>query len=99
MGSCTAVKASAARIGLWSSRWTRSRRRLAVKPTSRVFLLILGLIPKLGAAVASQPGPVIGSAATAMFAMVTAVGTPTLHKVNGGGNHNPLIIAVGSRWA
>ena len=35
IGSCTAVNASAARIGLWLSRWTPSRRRLAEKPISR----------------------------------------------------------------
>ncbi len=35
IGACTAAKASAARIGLWLSRWTPSRRLLAEKPTSR----------------------------------------------------------------
>ena len=35
IGWCTAVKASAARIGLWLSRPALSRRLLAVKPTSR----------------------------------------------------------------
>jgi hypothetical protein len=35
IGSWTAVKASAARIGLWLSRWTPSRRLLAEKPISR----------------------------------------------------------------
>ena len=44
----------------------------------------------------SKKGPVIGGAATVMFAMVTAVGIQTLHKVSfsGPGNHNLLIIAV-----
>jgi uric acid transporter len=60
------------------------------------FLFILGVIPKVGAIVAALPGPVIGGAATVMFAMVTAVGIQTLHKVNfdGQDNHNLLIIAV-----
>jgi NCS2 family nucleobase:cation symporter-2 len=60
------------------------------------FLVVLGLIPKVGAVVAALPGPVIGGAATVMFAMVTAVGIQTLHKVALGGphNHNLLIIAV-----
>jgi uric acid transporter len=40
------------------------------------------------------PGPVIGGAATVMFAMVTAVGIQTLHKVNFDGNNNLLIVAV-----
>ncbi len=59
-----------------------------------VFLLILGLIPKLGQIIADLPGPVIGGAATVMFAMVTAVGIQTLHKVNFEGNHNLLIVAT-----
>ena len=59
-----------------------------------VFLLIMGLIPKVGQIVADLPGPVIGGAATIMFSMVTAVGIQTLHKVNFRGNHNLLIVAV-----
>ncbi len=59
-----------------------------------VFLLILGLIPKVGAIVADLPAPVIGGAATVMFAMVTAIGIQTLNKVNFEGNHNLLIVAV-----
>jgi uric acid transporter len=59
-----------------------------------VFLIILGLVPKVGAIVSNLPGPVIGGAATVMFAMVTAIGIRTLNKVNFDGNHNLLIVAV-----
>jgi xanthine/uracil permease len=59
-----------------------------------VFLVILGLIPKVSEIVANLPGPVIGGAATVMFAMVTAIGIRTLHKVNFEGNNNLLIVAV-----
>jgi NCS2 family nucleobase:cation symporter-2 len=59
-----------------------------------VYLTIMGLIPKVGQIVADLPGPVIGGAATIMFAMVTAVGIHTLHKVNFTGNHNLLIVAT-----
>ena len=59
-----------------------------------LFLLILGLIPKMGAIVAALPGPVIGGAGTVMFAMVTAIGIRTLNKVSYKDNHNLLIIAV-----
>ena len=59
-----------------------------------VFLLILGLIPKVGAIVSDLPDPVIGGAATVMFAMVTAIGIQTLNKVDFEGNHNLLIVAV-----
>jgi xanthine permease len=58
------------------------------------FLVILGLIPKVGQIVADLPGPVIGGAATIMFSMVTAVGIQTLHKVSFRNNHNLLIVAI-----
>ena len=58
------------------------------------FLVILGLIPKVGQIVADLPGPVIGGAATIMFSMVTAVGIQTLHKVSFRNNHNLLIVAM-----
>jgi xanthine permease len=59
-----------------------------------VFLFLLGIIPKVGAVVSDLPGPVIGGAATVMFAMVTAIGIQTLHKVEFEDNHNLLIVAV-----
>ena len=72
---------------------TRVRSRWVVT-TCGIMLLLLGLLPKIGQVVASVPGPVIGGAATVMFAMVTAVGIQTLHKVNFDGNSNLLIVAV-----
>ena len=85
--------AYAENVGLISMTGVRSRWVVTV---CGVFLFILGVIPKVGAIVAALPGPVIGGAATVMFAMVTAVGIQTLHKVNFGGpdNHNLLIVAV-----
>lgn len=59
-----------------------------------VLLVILGIIPKVGQLVAGLPGPVIGGAATVMFAMVTAIGIRTLHKVDFEDNHNLLIVAT-----
>jgi uric acid transporter len=59
-----------------------------------VFLVIMGLVPKIGQVVANVPGPVIGGAATVMFAMVTAVGIRTLNKASFENNHNLLIVAV-----
>jgi xanthine/uracil permease len=44
--------------------------------------------------IVGMTGPVIGGAATVMFAMVTAIGIRTLAKVNFEGNNNLLIIAV-----
>ena len=72
---------------------TRIKSRWVVA-TCGLFLLLLGLIPKMGAVVAGLPGPVIGGAGTVMFAMVTAIGIRTLNKVSYEDNHNLLIIAV-----
>lgn len=72
---------------------TKIRSRWVVT-TCGVFLLILGLIPKVGQVIADMPGPIIGGGATVMFAMVTAVGIQTLHKVKFEGNHNLLIVAT-----
>ncbi len=83
--------AFAENVGLVSLTGIRSRWVVTV---CGVFLLVLGLIPKVGQVIADLPGPVIGGAATVMFAMVTAVGIQTLHKVNFTGNHNLLIVAA-----
>jgi NCS2 family nucleobase:cation symporter-2 len=84
--------AYAENVGLVGMTKVRSRWVVTV---CGVFLVLLGLVPKVGALVASLPGPVIGGAATVMFAMVTAVGIQTLHKVGfGPDNHNLLIVAV-----
>jgi uric acid transporter len=72
---------------------TRVRSRWVVT-TCGVFLLIMGLVPKIGQIVANVPGPVIGGAATVMFAMVTAVGIRTLNKASFENNNNLLIVAV-----
>jgi len=72
---------------------TKVRSRWVVT-TCGTMLILLGLLPKIGQVVANVPGPVIGGAATVMFAMVTAVGIQTLHKASFDGNHNLLIVAV-----
>ena len=83
--------AFAENVGLVGLTGIRSRW---VVTTCGVFLLMMGLIPKVGQIVADLPGPVIGGAATIMFSMVTAVGIQTLHKVRFSGNHNLLIVAI-----
>ena len=72
---------------------TKVRSRWVVS-TCGAFLVILGLVPKVGQSVAHVPGPVIGGAATVMFAMVTAVGIRTLNKASFANNNNLLIVAV-----
>jgi uric acid transporter len=82
--------AFAENVGLVGLTKVRSRWVVTV---CGVLLLIMGLIPKVGQLIADLPGPVIGGGATVMFAMVTAVGIQTLHKVNFEDNHNLLIVA------
>jgi uric acid transporter len=72
---------------------TRVRSRW-VATVCGIMLVVLGLIPKAGALVADLPTPVIGGAATVMFAMVIAIGIQTLHKAPLGDNHNLLIVAI-----
>lgn len=83
--------AFAENVGLVGLTGVRSRWVVAV---CGGFLVALGLVPKVGSLVAALPGPVIGGAATVMFAMVTAVGLRVLHKVQFEGTNNMLIIAV-----
>jgi NCS2 family nucleobase:cation symporter-2 len=83
--------AYAENVGLVQMTGVRSRWVVAVTGT---FLVIMGLVPKVGAFVAAIPEPVIGGTAVVMFAMVTAVGIQTLQKVNYAGNHNLFIVAA-----
>ena len=83
--------AYAENVGLIGMTKVKSRWVVAV---CGAFLFLLGVIPKVGAVVSDLPGPVIGGAATVMFAMVTAIGIRTLHKVEFEDNHNLLIVAV-----
>ncbi|HWF52601.1 MAG TPA: nucleobase:cation symporter-2 family protein [Solirubrobacteraceae bacterium] len=82
--------AYAENVGIVGMTGVRSRWVVAV---CGVFLVILGLIPKVSQIIADIPGPVIGGA-TVMFAMVTAIGIRTLAKVNFEGNNSLLIVAV-----
>ena len=83
--------AYAENVGLLGITKVKSRWVVAL---SGLFLLILGLIPKMGQIIAHIPDPVIGGAATVMFAMVTVVGIQTLSKVSFRDNHNLLIVAT-----
>ncbi|WP_067675841.1 nucleobase:cation symporter-2 family protein [Nocardia miyunensis] len=83
--------AFAENVGLVGLTGVRSRWVVSV---CGALLVALGLVPKVGSLVAALPDPVIGGAATVMFAMVTAVGLRVLHKVRFDGTHNMLIIAV-----
>ncbi|MER7934664.1 nucleobase:cation symporter-2 family protein [Streptomyces sp. NPDC094471] len=72
---------------------TRVRSRWVVAAAG-VILVLLGLLPKLGAVVAAVPAPVLGGAGLVMFGTVAASGLRTLATVEFEGNHNLTVVAV-----
>ena len=61
--------------------------------TAGTFLILLGLVPKIGALTTIIPTPVLGGAMVAMFGMVVAYGIKMLSKVDFASQENLLIIA------
>src|SRR5215210_205946 len=59
-----------------------------------VFLILLGLFPKLAAVVAAIPLPVLGGAGFALFGTVAATGIRTLSRVDFDRNASLVIVAV-----
>jgi OHCU decarboxylase len=78
-------------VGLVAVTGVRSRWVVAL---SGGMLILLGLLPKLGALIATIPAPVLGGAALVMFGMVAATGIKILTRVDYSARHNPLIIAI-----
>ena len=74
-------------------RLTRVRSRYVVA-TAGLIMIIIGLIPKAGAIVASIPHPVLGGAALAMFATVAVVGIQTLSRVDFHDHRNVVIVGT-----
>jgi OHCU decarboxylase len=78
-------------VGLVGVSGVRSRWVLAA---AGGILIVLGVLPKLGALVASIPQPVLGGAGLVMFGMVAATGIKILARVDYAARHNLLIIAI-----
>src|SRR6185295_17656081 len=74
-------------------RLTRVKSRYVVAAAG-VIMIIIGLIPKAGAIVASIPHPVLGGAAIAMFATVAVVGIQTLSRVDFHDHRNIVIVST-----
>jgi OHCU decarboxylase len=74
-------------------RLTRVRSRWVVA-TAGLIMMVLGLLPKAGAIVASIPHPVLGGAAIAMFATVAVVGIQTLSRVDFHDHRNTVIVGT-----
>ncbi|MGW8848164.1 nucleobase:cation symporter-2 family protein [Streptomyces xiamenensis] len=75
---------------------TRVRSRWVVAAAGAM-LVVLGLLPKLGAVVAAIPAPVLGGAGLVMFGTVAASGLRTLAGVDFGGErggHALTVVAV-----
>lgn len=59
-----------------------------------IMLLVMGLLPKLGAIIAAIPDFVLGGAGIVMFGMVAATGIRILSQVNYAKNRNNLFIVA-----
>ncbi len=59
-----------------------------------VILIVLGLLPKMGALVESVPTMVLGGAGLVMFGMVAATGIRILSAVDFAGNRNNLFVVA-----
>ncbi|MDN5854674.1 MAG: purine permease [Actinomycetia bacterium] len=85
------VSAFAQNVGLVAITGIKSRFVVAV---SGLILVFLGLIPKLGAVIASIPLPVLGGAGLALFGTVAASGIRALSRVDYDGTSNIIIVAI-----
>ncbi len=85
------ASAFAQNVGLVAITGIRSRFVVA---GSGAILVLLGLLPKLGAIVAAIPLPVLGGVGLALFATVAASGIRALSRVDYEGNNNLVIVAV-----
>ena len=79
-------------VGLVAVTGVRSRH---VCVAGGVIMVVLGLIPKMGALVEALPTVVLGGAGLVMFGMVAATGIRVLSQVDFTGNrHNLFVVAV-----
>ncbi|QLY28900.1 purine permease [Nocardia huaxiensis] len=83
--------AFAQNVGLVALTGIKSRFVVA---TGGLVLLLLGLVPVIGAVVAAIPYPVLGGAAVVLFGSVAASGIRTLARVNYHDNLNMVIVGV-----
>jgi OHCU decarboxylase len=79
-------------------RLTKVKSRFVVA-TAGLFMIIIGLIPKVGAIVAAIPPPVLGGAGFALFGTVAVIGIQTLRRVDFHDERNVIILAVSLGFA
>lgn len=68
--------------------------RRSVLIAAGLILVLLGLFPKLGAAIAIVPAPVLGGVAVLMFGMTLAAGIQELKNVDFADERNVLIVSI-----
>ncbi|NNH71323.1 purine permease [Nocardia uniformis] len=78
-------------VGLVSITRVMSRYVVA---TAGAILVIIGLMPKLGAVVASLPGPVLGGIGVVMFGTLGAIGIKFMLEADFSNPRNHLIVAI-----
>lgn len=84
--TCFAQNVGLVRITGVKSRW--------VAAAAAVLMIVLGLLPKAGAVVASIPSPVLGAASLALFANVAWVGMQTIGRADMSDNRNSVIVTT-----
>ena len=86
-----AASAFAQNVGLVALTGIKSRFAVAM---GGLVLLLLGLLPVVGAVVAAIPYPVLGGAGIVLFGSVAASGIRTLSRVDYQDNLNMVIVSV-----
>jgi xanthine permease len=86
-----ALNAFSQNTGLIAMTKVRSRYVVA---TAGAIMIVLGLLPKVGAVIATIPPAVLGGGAIVMFGMTTAAGIQELARVRYAGTNNALVVAV-----
>jgi uric acid transporter len=79
-------------------RLTKVKSRYVVA-TAGLIMIVIGLIPKVGAVVAAIPPPVLGGAGFALFGTVAVIGIQTLRRVDFHDERNVIILAVSLGFA
>jgi OHCU decarboxylase len=89
--TCFAENVGLVRLTRVKSRW--------VVATAGVIMILIGIIPKIGAAVAAIPPSVLGGAGLALFGTVAVIGIQTLRRVDFHDERNVIVLAISLGFA
>src|SRR5215218_4557566 len=89
--TCFAENVGLVRLTKVKSRW--------VVATAGLLMMVIGVIPQVGAIVAAIPPPVLGGAGFALFGTVAVIGIQTLCRVDFHDERNVIILAVSLGFA